>query len=536
MESSGTSEDVSKYEKSKVEKIQVSVAGNSSYLSPEMMEAFEKGRETVKINPFKSDVFSLGIVLLEIGGLKNPLKKKEKNAMIWEKEIAKAFDVLENNYNGKLKNENERQIFLEYLNLTKACLIMNSDDRCDFIDLSNFKLNVTLIRDCDEMNLSLDFNPIKSVSLLKTLLKERIKIPENLQRIYYNGKQLEDFEKLNNYNISKNSNLMLVQLVNPKPCKNLKFEDFNFKEWKPIAVGGYGSVYSSQNKTINDKLFAIKMISEESKETDREIALWEGLKKTVTPKAFPVYHLHCKENSNNYLVFDLYPKSLATPLNEMRKNKRENPLNFQKLMTYWKSLVNALAFLQSSEICHRDIKPANILLDELEEQVYLTDLGVSKSISSLFKENKENTVVGTPIYFSPELEIAWRNKNYQLVYDPFKSDVFSLGLVFLELGTLNLPQQNKDEKIWVKNIRKEITNFAKIYEGNLKTHSDSEKLQLAKFTEILGNCLEFEAGDRPDFITLFKNDLAESFLKGLEGESLRELILFQEKKLSAVNK
>ena len=532
MESSGTSEDVSQYEKSKVEKIQVSVAGNSSYLSPEMMEANITAKTTVKINPFKSDVFSLGIVLLMIGGMKNPLKKKEKKSLIWEKEIAEAFEVLEKNYSGKLKNESERQIFAEYMNLTKKCLIINSDDRPDFIDLSNFKLNIIFNRDCDEINILLDFNPNKTVSNLKTLLKETIKIPEKLQRIYYNGKKLEDIQKLNYYNILNNCTLILVQVVDMKPCKNLKFEDFS--GWKPIGVGAYGSVYSSQNIAINDKFFAIKMISEETNETEREIALWEDLKKIVTPKAFPVYHSHYKENSKNYLVFDLYPKSLAIPLNEMRNNKREHPLNFQTLMTYWKSLVNALAFLQSRNICHRDIKPANILLDEKEEQVYLTDLGVSKSISSLLEEN---TLKGTLIYLSPELKIALPfidESNDKVVYDPFKSDVFSLGLVFLELGTLNLPKANNDKKKWVENIQKEIKDFAKIYEENLKDHS--EKLQLAKFTEILGRCLEFKANARPDFIELFKKDLAESFLKGLEGESLGELILFQEKTLSAVNK
>lgn len=516
LESSGTSEDVSKYEKSKVENIEVSVSGNSSYLSPEMMEAEE---DTVEINPFKSDVFSLGIVLLEIGGVKNPLKKKEKNSVIWEQEIAKAFEVLEKNYNGKLKDESEWKLFTKYLNLTKECLIIKSDDRPDFIDL-NFKLNITLIQDCDEMNILLDFNPNKTVSTLKTLLKEIIKIPKKLQRIYYNGKQLEDIQKLNSYNISNKSTLILVPLVNPnppKPCKTLKVEDFI--GWVPIGEGAYSSVYCCQNLAINNKSFAIKRIKEETIETEREIALWESLKKSVTPKAFPVYHMHYKKNSNNYLVFDLYPNSLATPLQEMRMNKREKPLNFQKLMNYWKSLVNALAFLQSSKICHRDIKPANILLDEKEEQVYLTDLGVSKSISSLLAES---TAVGTPKYLSPELERAFGNNITQLVYDPFKSDVFSLGLVFLVLGTLVLPQQDKDEKNWVNNIQKQITNFAKIYEENLKNHSSSEKLQLAKFIEILGNCLKFEPSDRPDFIELFKKGLPE-------GESFRELILFQEK-------
>lgn len=540
MESSGTSQDVSKYERSISEKIEVTVAGNSSYLSPELMEAFEKHKETAIINPFKSDVFSLGIVLLEIGGLKNPLKKKERNSMVWRRELKKAFEVLEENYSGELKNEQEIEIFTEYLNLTKRCLLINSDDRPDFVDLSNLKLNIYLIRDCDEIIIPLDFRCSQTVFCLKTLIKQRLKIPEHQQRLFYNGRQLEDTQKLNYYNISNNDTILLVQLVlfpkhedlsESKPIGtgtygDLKFEDFH--EWKPIGGGAYGSVYSSQNKTINNKSFAIKMISEENIETDREIALWESLKKKATPKAFPVYHSHYKENSNNYLVFDLYPKSLAIPLNEMMKNKRESPLDFQKLMTYWKSLVNALAFLQSWEICHRDIKPANILLDEKEEQVYLTDLGVSKNISSVFSEN---TVVGTLKYLSPELETAVANKNTQIKYDPFKSDVFSLGLVFLELGTLNIPLAHSDKEIWVKNIRRGIEDFAKIYEKNLKNHSESEKIQLARFTETLEKCLEFEAAARPDFIDLFKKDLAVA-----EGENLRELILFQEKIMTEVKK
>ena len=47
------------------------------------------------------------------------------------------------------------------------------------------------------------------------------------------------------------------------------------------------------------------------------------------------------------------------------------------------------------------------------------------------------TLTGTVPYLSPELFKAYVEMKYKSNYNPYKSDVFSLGLVFLYLCTLH---------------------------------------------------------------------------------------------------
>jgi len=93
----------------------------------------------------------------------------------------------------------------------------------------------------------------------------------------------------------------------------------------------------------------------------------------------------------------------------------------------------ALDYAHKHGVIHRDIKPANIMLLK-DGKVRVTDFGIAKAVSS--SQTKSGIVLGTPNYMSPEQingeEIDGR------------SDIFSLGVVFFELLTGQLPFQGKN--------------------------------------------------------------------------------------------
>ena len=93
----------------------------------------------------------------------------------------------------------------------------------------------------------------------------------------------------------------------------------------------------------------------------------------------------------------------------------------------------ALDYAHRNDVIHRDVKPANIMLIK-NEKIKITDLGIAKAVSS--SQTKSGVILGTPNYMSPE----------QINGEPIdgRSDLFSLGVVFFELLTGQLPFQGKN--------------------------------------------------------------------------------------------
>ena len=89
--------------------------------------------------------------------------------------------------------------------------------------------------------------------------------------------------------------------------------------------------------------------------------------------------------------------------------------------------------------------------------------------------------------------------------NPFKSDVFSFGLILLELGTLKSPKKGKDLNEWEKIIKKRIKLFKENYVAIIK--EPQEKEELNNFIRMLRKCLRLDTNERPDFMRLFYRSL-----------------------------
>jgi serine/threonine-protein kinase PpkA len=104
-----------------------------------------------------------------------------------------------------------------------------------------------------------------------------------------------------------------------------------------------------------------------------------------------------------------------------------------------RGIAEALAFAHSQGVIHRDIKPGNILF-RADGTPVLTDFGIGRRIIrdlDTTQLTSAGTVVGSPRYMSPE----------QCMSKPIdaRSDLYSLGVVFYEMLTQELPYQGNDD-------------------------------------------------------------------------------------------
>lgn len=126
-----------------------------------------------------------------------------------------------------------------------------------------------------------------------------------------------------------------------------------------------------------------------------------------------------------------------------------------EVIEFIKCLISAFAHIQSKHIVHSDIKPDNIVISA-RGNLKIIDFGISlHGYSDLFETTKTLKVGGTVPYFSPlQLQgylgyIQGVNPTCLVRHNPLKSDVYSLGLSFIHLTTLNPPNglNNLDDRL-----------------------------------------------------------------------------------------
>lgn len=115
--------------------------------------------------------------------------------------------------------------------------------------------------------------------------------------------------------------------------------------------------------------------------------------------------------------------------------KRRGPLGLDEVRSVFTQLADALHYAHSQNVLHRDIKPGNVIQRDAGD-IKVVDFGLAKILSeaameSVYSEDSQHTLVGTPQYMSPE----------QILGNPIdpRSDIYALGLTLFFVLTGRTP-------------------------------------------------------------------------------------------------
>jgi CHASE2 domain-containing sensor protein/predicted Ser/Thr protein kinase len=201
-----------------------------------------------------------------------------------------------------------------------------------------------------------------------------------------------------------------------------------------LGQGAMGIVYKARDPKIN-RMVAIKTIrfSDEFEETkikeikERFFREAEIAGKLSHPSIVAIYDVG-EDYDLTYMAMELLEGE------SLQKFCRKGSLlPLRKLLFVVAEAAFALDYAHSQGVIHRDVKPANIMLLK-DGKVKVTDFGIAKAVSS--SQTKSGIVLGTPNYMSPE-QINGQDLDG-------RSDIFSLGVVFFELLTGQLPFHGKN--------------------------------------------------------------------------------------------
>jgi serine/threonine protein kinase len=196
-----------------------------------------------------------------------------------------------------------------------------------------------------------------------------------------------------------------------------------------IGKGGMGAVYKARQPSL-DRLVAVKILPPQiaggpsSERFSREA-------KTLARLAHPNIVMIHEFGQAGTLPFFIMEFVDGVNLRQMQRQSRIAP---REALAIVAQVCDALQYAHDQGVVHRDIKPENALIDR-KGHVKIADFGLAKLVNQE-DSNTHLTVsgqtMGTPHYMAPE------QVEHPTEVD-HRADIFSLGVVFYELLTGELP-------------------------------------------------------------------------------------------------
>lgn len=263
-------------------------------------------------------------------------------------------------------------------------------------------------------------NPQELLDVLQVNYDKKFN-PDKMAEYHFNQIKISEATHVDN-NLLKNWE---PNFISENPLKN-------FRDVVKIGQGSSGSVYRGFDPKRKVPV-AIKRVVPKSPE---DLVLFK-FEVAVMSSAFHHNLIKCydsyKMDDNLYIVMELADAGSLTDVLYFL-NHRKIHLNEPEIAYVCREVLQGLASLHGIKRIHRDIKSDNTLVTR-DGQVKIADFGFAAQLTA--KENKRNTLIGTPFWMAPEV---CRGMDYDS-----KVDVWSTGVLAIECAEGAPPLLHKDQ-------------------------------------------------------------------------------------------
>ncbi|KAL8261925.1 hypothetical protein R6Q59_025974 [Mikania micrantha] len=270
--------------------------------------------------------------------------------------------------------------------------------------------------------------------------------------------------------------------------EEMKHATYNFDVGSEVGQGGYGRVY--KGVLADGTVVAIKRAQEGSLQGEKEFLTEIELLSRLHHRNLVSLLGFCDEEGEQMLVYEFMSNGT---LRDHLSEKYKESLSFGMRLRIALGSAKGILYLHSEAnppIFHRDIKATNILLDStLIAKV--ADFGLSRlapvaDMEGVVPGHVSTVVKGTPGYLDPEYFLTHKLTD--------KSDVYSLGVVFLELMTGMHPITHGKNIVREVNIAYRSGMIFSVIDAKMGSYP-SECVE--KFVTLALKCCKDDTDERP---------------------------------------
>lgn len=200
------------------------------------------------------------------------------------------------------------------------------------------------------------------------------------------------------------------------------------------------SVYRAYNQATHNPVVIKQLRCTSLSQANAAIAESLTQARLSHPHICQVYECFLQEEGSGYvavLVVEMMESDLFKEIT--KRAEQQQYWNEREVVEHLRDMAGALAYAETQGVAHRDIKPHNIFINT-EGRVKIGDFG---SAAFSVERNLRTTLQGSPYFLSPELKQVYLNSLTGQVathsYNPYLSDVYSLGLTVLYMALLEAP-------------------------------------------------------------------------------------------------